>query len=91
LKDVFSSNIIKIPESSKGRSIEEKERESIEKRERKRKAPRVSSNKKGSQCFERRKTLQHQNPFCVSPFSSPPSYHFKNPFQKHLKIFCSSF
>jgi hypothetical protein len=39
------------------------------------KAPRVSSNKMGSQYFERRKTL-----FDVIPFSPPPSYHFKNPF-----------
>jgi hypothetical protein len=34
----------------------ERERKSIEKRERK--APRISSNKRGSQYFERRKTLQ---------------------------------
>jgi hypothetical protein len=34
------------------------ETEHIKKREGKRKAPRVSSNKRGSQYFERRKTLQ---------------------------------
>jgi hypothetical protein len=50
----FSSNIIKIPESSKRRSIEKRERKSIEKREKK-KNPRVSSNKRGSQYFERKK------------------------------------
>jgi hypothetical protein len=75
---------------------EKKKRENVLKKrerekERKRKAPRVSSNKRGSQHFERRKTLQLQNPFCISPFSSPPSYHFKNPFQNHLRKFCSSF
>jgi hypothetical protein len=37
----------------------------IKKREGKRKAPRVSSNKRGSQYFERRKTLQLQNSFLM--------------------------
>jgi hypothetical protein len=36
-----------------------------EKRGRKRKAPRVSSNKRGSQYFERRKTLQLQRSFLM--------------------------
>jgi hypothetical protein len=31
----------------------------------KRKAPRVSSNKRGSQYFERRKILQHQKSFLM--------------------------
>jgi hypothetical protein len=50
----------------------------------KKKAPRVSSNKRGSQYFERRKTLQLQKtPFDLISFSPSPSYHFKNPFQNH--------
>jgi hypothetical protein len=51
--------IIKILKSSKRWSIEkERERESIEKKEEeKRKAARVSINKKGIQYFERRKTF----------------------------------
>jgi hypothetical protein len=51
----FSSNVIKIPESSKRRSIEKKEEKILEKRERererKRKALRVSSNKNGKSIF----------------------------------------
>jgi hypothetical protein len=50
---IFSSNIIKTPESSRDRAYKKK-------REGKRKDPRVSSNKRGSQYFERGKTLQLQ-------------------------------
>jgi hypothetical protein len=46
---IFSSNIIKTPESSRDGAYK--------KREGKRKAPSVSLNKRGSQYFERRKTL----------------------------------
>jgi hypothetical protein len=77
---MFSSSfIIKISKSSKRRSIEKREREkSIEKRGRKKEKLQKSLQiKRGSQYFERRKILQLQNPFCMSPFSSPPSYHFK--------------
>jgi hypothetical protein len=74
---IFSSNIIKTPESSRDRAY-------IKKREGKRKAPRVSSNKMVSQHFERRKILQLQKIlFDVIPFSPPPSYQFKTPFQNH--------
>jgi hypothetical protein len=60
-----------------------REREKILKKERK-KALRVSSNKRGSQYFERRKTLHFKNIlFDVILFSPPPSYHFKNPFQNY--------
>jgi hypothetical protein len=60
----FSSFIIKIPKFLKRRSIEKKrERKNIEKRGRKRKAPRVSVTKWGSQYFERRKISQLQNLF----------------------------
>jgi hypothetical protein len=37
----------------------------MKKREKKKKAPRVPSNKRGSQYFERRKTLQLQKPFLM--------------------------
>jgi hypothetical protein len=74
----FSSNILKIPEYSKRRSIEKRERKSIQKKEREKEKLQESLQiKRGSQYFERRKILQLQNPFCMSPFSSPPSYHFK--------------
>jgi hypothetical protein len=53
---IFSSNIIKNPESS---------RDGTWKKDGKRKAPRVSSNKRGSQYFERRKTLQPENSFLM--------------------------
>jgi hypothetical protein len=55
---IFSSNIIKTPESSRDGAYIKKER-------RKRKAPRVSSNKRGSQYFDRRKTLQLQKSFLM--------------------------
>jgi hypothetical protein len=47
---IFSSNIIKTPKPSRDRAhIKKREKE-------KRKAPRVHSNKRGSQYFKRRKT-----------------------------------
>jgi hypothetical protein len=49
---IFSSNIIKTPESSRDGAYIKREREE------KRKVPRFSSNKRGSQYFKRRKTLQ---------------------------------
>jgi hypothetical protein len=55
-----------------------------EERKGKRKAPRVSSNKRESQYFERRKALHL---FDVIPFSPSPSYHFKKPFPKSLRKF----
>jgi hypothetical protein len=54
---IISSNIIKTPESSRNGAYK-KEKE-------KRKAPRVSLNKRGRKYFERRKTLQHQNSFLM--------------------------
>jgi hypothetical protein len=47
----FSSFIIKIPKSSKRWSIEEREREYWKKEKGKRKAPRVSTNKKRKSIF----------------------------------------
>jgi hypothetical protein len=90
----FSSFIIKISKSSKRWSIEERERESIKKigkKKEKEKLQEYLQIKRGTQYFERRKTLQLQNPFRMSRFSSPPSYHLKNPLQNHLRKFCSSF
>jgi tRNA(Ser,Leu) C12 N-acetylase TAN1 len=59
----FSSFIIKILKSSKRGSIEKKREKVLKKEEGKRKALRVSTNKKGSQYFERRKTSRLQNLF----------------------------
>jgi hypothetical protein len=53
---IFSTNIIKTPESSRNEAYKKK-------REGKRKAPRVSLDKRGSQYFERRKTLHFKSPF----------------------------
>jgi hypothetical protein len=55
---IFSSNIIKTTKSSRDRACSKK-------REGKRKAPRVSSNKRGSQYFEKRKTLQLKKSFLM--------------------------
>jgi hypothetical protein len=55
---IFSSNIIKTPESSRDGAYIKKEQE-------KRKALSVSSNKRESQYFERRKTLQLQKSFLM--------------------------
>jgi hypothetical protein len=69
------------------RSIEKRERErergrkSIEKRERK--APRISSNKRGSQYFERRKTLQLRNRFLYDSNFSSSIIPFQKPFPNH--------
>jgi hypothetical protein len=87
LKAVFSSNIIKILESSKGRSIEEKERESTEKRERKRKAPRVSSNKKGKSMFWEEKNIATSKSFLCQPIFLSSIIPFQKPFPKSFEIF----
>jgi hypothetical protein len=58
---IFSSNIIKPPLVFKRWSMKKRGRMKKEKR----KAPRVSSNKRGSQYFERRKTLQLQKLFLL--------------------------
>jgi hypothetical protein len=71
---IFSSNIIKTPESSRDKAYK-KER-------RKMKTPRVSSNERGSQYFKREKnTSTSKILFDVIPFSPPPSYHLKTHFQ----------
>jgi hypothetical protein len=73
------------------RKKERKSIEKIEKKEEKEKLQESLQRKRGSQYFERRKTLQLQNPFYMKPFSSPPLYHFKNPFQNYLGKFCTLF
>jgi hypothetical protein len=65
-----------------------KKRENILKKEkkkkrrgRKRKSPRVSSNKGEVNIVRAEKHFNFKNlRFDVIPFSPPPSYHFKNPF-----------
>jgi hypothetical protein len=56
---IFSSNIIKNPKSLRDGASKEK------KRKENKKAPWVPSNKRGSQYFERRKTLQLQKLFLM--------------------------
>jgi hypothetical protein len=54
------------------------------KKGRKRKAPRVSSNKGEVNILRGEKHFNFKNIlFDVIPCSPPPSYHFKNPFQNH--------
>jgi hypothetical protein len=59
--------------------------EKREKKERKRKALIVSINKGEVNILIREKHFNFKNTFFdVIPFSPPPSYHFKNPFQNHI-------
>jgi hypothetical protein len=67
---IFSSNTIKIPKSSRDRA----ERKSI-KKERKRKASRVSSNKGEVNILRGENTSTSKILFDVIPFAPPPSYH----------------
>jgi hypothetical protein len=60
----------------------ERGRKSIENK-RERKAPRISSNKRESQYFERRKTLQHRKPFLYDSIFSPSIIPFRKPFPNH--------
>jgi hypothetical protein len=92
---IFSSKYHQNPQILKRRSIEKRERErgsKIIEREREReKASRISSNKRGSQFFERRKTPQHWKLFLYDSIFFPPSYHFKNHFQIIEKVFITLF
>jgi hypothetical protein len=59
-------------------------KEERKKRGRKRKAPRVSSNKREVNILRGEKHFNFKNIlFHVIPFSPHPSYHLKNPFQNH--------
>jgi hypothetical protein len=83
-KRFFSSNIIKIPRVLKRRSTKEREREKIIEKEEEKKTPRVSSNKGEVNILRGEKHFNFKNIlFDVIPFSPPPSYHFKKPFQNH--------
>jgi hypothetical protein len=78
---IFSSNIIKTPQVLKRRSIKRRERKIIEKRRKKRrikrKASRVSLNKREVNILIGEKYFNFKNIlFDVISFS-PPSYHFK--------------
>jgi hypothetical protein len=72
------------PQVLKRRSIKKRERKIIEKMKEKRKAPRVSSNIGEVNILRGEKHFNFKNIlYDVIPFSPPPSYHFKNPFQNH--------
>jgi hypothetical protein len=78
---IFSSNIIKSPKFSRDRAYKIIKKR---KRGRKRKSPRVSSNKVEVKILRGEKHFNFKNIlFDVIAFSPPPSYHFKNPFQNH--------
>jgi hypothetical protein len=53
------------------------------KKKKERKAPRVSSNKGEINILIEEKHFTSKIHFDVIPFSPPPSYHFKIPFQNH--------
>jgi hypothetical protein len=84
LKKWFSPQI-----SSKSSSPQEMEHE---KKEGKRKAPRVSSNKRGSQYFERRKTLQLQKSFLMWFYFLPLHHTISKALSKIIeKVFLTLF
>jgi hypothetical protein len=98
-EECFSSRLSQNPKSSKRRSkekrerkklLKERERKSIEKK-RKEKRSFKSPCKNGKSIFWEEKNISTSKSFYVSPFSPPPSYHFQNPFQNHLRKFHSSF
>jgi hypothetical protein len=82
---IFFSNIIKAPRVLKGGAY-------IKKIEGKRKAPRVSSNKRGSQYFERRKHFKFKNPFWCDSIFSPSIISFQKILSKiNEKVFLTLF
>jgi hypothetical protein len=83
----FSSNIIKIPKSSRDRAKRKKKRKKGEKRGRERKAPRVSSNKGEVNILGGEKHFKFKNPFRCDSIFSPSIIPFKNPFSKSLRKF----
>jgi hypothetical protein len=80
-KWIFSSNVIKTPQVLKRWSIKNEEREKLlkkRKKGKKKKTPRVSSNKGKVNILRGEKHFNIKNIlFVVIPFSPPPSYHFK--------------
>jgi hypothetical protein len=77
---IFSSNIIKTPKSSGDEAYKKREKE-------KRKAPRVSSNKRESQYFERRKIVQLKKSFWCDSIFYPSIIPFQKPFPKSMRKF----
>jgi hypothetical protein len=82
LKKRFSPQI-----SSKPPSPQELKHRKKEEKGKRKKAPRVSSNKRGSQYFERRKILQLQRSFLCDSIFSPSVIPFQKPFPKLLRKF----
>jgi hypothetical protein len=82
----------KFPSPQRNGALKKIEGEKVLKKEEgKRKATRVSANKKGKLIFWEEKNISTLKSFYVSPFSPPPSHHFQNPFQNCLRKFYSSF
>jgi hypothetical protein len=80
---IFSSNIIKTPKSS---------RDGAEKKRKKKEKLQMSLQIKGKLTFwEEKDTSNSKILFGVISYSTPPSYHFKNPFQNHWKKILYSF
>jgi hypothetical protein len=82
LKKWFSPQISSKPSSSQ--DMEHRKKEGKGKRK---KAPRVSSNKRGSKYFKRRKTLQLQRSFLCDFIFSPSIIPFQKHFSKSLRKF----
>jgi hypothetical protein len=82
LKKWFSPQI-----SSKPPSPQEMEYRKKEEKGKRKKSPRVSSNKRGSQYFERRKTLQHRRSFLMWFHFLTLHHTISKPFPKSLRKF----
>jgi hypothetical protein len=86
LKQWFSPQISSKPLSPQETELKKKEKE--KEKEKLQKSLQI----KGKLTFwEEKDALTSKILFNVIPFSSPPSYHFKNPFQNHWEIFLNSF
>jgi hypothetical protein len=77
---IFSSNIIETPKSSRG-GAEKKERD------RKRKAPSVSSNKGEVNILRGKIRFNFKNPFQCDPIFSSSIIPFQKPFRNSLRKF----
>jgi hypothetical protein len=74
---IFSSNIIETPRSS---------RDGAKKRERKRKAPKVSTNKGEVNILIGERRFNSKNPFRYDPVFSPSIIPFQKPFLKSFLL-----
>jgi hypothetical protein len=79
---IFSSNIIETPKSSRD-GAEKREKE----KEKKRKAPKVSSNKGGVNILRGDRHFNFKNPFQCDPIFSSSIILFQKPFPKSLRKF----